>query len=318
MNPAFLNGYRCMPNPHNLEILRQLREMNKISQTNMATFFGFAGRSARNRIGEWENGDKIPPVKHRAKFILYLIEKLGLREDLKRFEEVWQVVSNEWNWLPLTEAERQQYFFSQSSIATESSLSEGIARPGLLEEIMAVYPSGTLNHTAMIQSARKLDLLAISHRGFFHLKHDVVYAIKNNNAVIRVLILHPESLFVQEREKQEGIEARGGQIVKECEATITIVTEMINQIIEENHSCAEKGKKRTLGSVELRTFNTMPYCSCMITDKSILYMPYLIHERVGFTPSFELRITGVIAQHIQDHFDYLWKHAQAQVNAIFE
>jgi hypothetical protein len=54
-----------MPNARNLQVLRQLRRRFGISQSDAAAFF-FKGQSARNTISDWENGNEIPPVKHRG------------------------------------------------------------------------------------------------------------------------------------------------------------------------------------------------------------------------------------------------------------
>jgi hypothetical protein len=40
----------------------------------MAEYFGFSGHSARIRMGQWENGEEIPPIKHRNTFITYLTQ----------------------------------------------------------------------------------------------------------------------------------------------------------------------------------------------------------------------------------------------------
>jgi hypothetical protein len=61
-------------------------------------------------MGQWENGDEIPSIKHRTTFIYYLTEKLGLKGDVQTFEKVWGVLGEEWNWPPFSDYERERYF----------------------------------------------------------------------------------------------------------------------------------------------------------------------------------------------------------------
>jgi len=103
-----------MPNPQKLAILRQLREISRLTQSDVAEYFGFVGHSARVTIGRWENGDEIPPAKYRSGFISYLTEKLGLIKDTQTFNKVWTNIVDEWGWLPFTDNERQQYFGYQT------------------------------------------------------------------------------------------------------------------------------------------------------------------------------------------------------------
>lgn len=98
-----------MPDHESLKRLRELREMNRITQSDMAAFFGFHGRSARNRISKWENGEELPPVKHREIFIRYLTEKLDLKSDIETFDELWASLCQIWKWSSLYPGERRRY-----------------------------------------------------------------------------------------------------------------------------------------------------------------------------------------------------------------
>jgi quinol monooxygenase YgiN len=55
--------------------------------------------------------------KYRATFIRYLCQELGLRSDRERFDEVWQVVSEAWNWPRITEHEWQEGSAAPSNAA---------------------------------------------------------------------------------------------------------------------------------------------------------------------------------------------------------
>lgn len=105
-----------MPNAARLVVLPQLREAHQITQSDMALYFGLTGRNARITMSRWENGQETPAIRHRARFINYLVDKLELRNDEERFNQVWQILSEEWGWLPLTENERRQCGFTTTSL----------------------------------------------------------------------------------------------------------------------------------------------------------------------------------------------------------
>jgi len=91
-----------------------------MSQTDMARFFDFEGRNARIRMGKWEGGDEIPPLKHRDKFIDYLLKGVGLQGDPETFNQVWQILCEEWRWPALSASERQRHFATMT-IETNNS-----------------------------------------------------------------------------------------------------------------------------------------------------------------------------------------------------
>lgn len=98
-----------MPVTKRLDVLRQLRQMRRLSQAEVAPHFGFEGQSGRVAISRWESGTKLPALIHRANFISYLLDILELRTDLERFYHVWQILCDEWNWPPLSEQECRSY-----------------------------------------------------------------------------------------------------------------------------------------------------------------------------------------------------------------
>ena len=94
--------------PQKLDRLIQLRKKAKVSQAEAASFFDMKNYGS---IANWESGRSKPWVSRRPDFIIYLIDKLGLRQEYPQFLELWnEVIVEEWGWDPLTEAEIQHAF----------------------------------------------------------------------------------------------------------------------------------------------------------------------------------------------------------------
>lgn len=98
-----------MPNAEKLKKLADLRRARGKSQKDAALYFGLAD-SARNEISKWENGEKVPPAKYRERFIDYLCDFLNLGADRERFDALWTILSEEWEWDRPTEQELRKYF----------------------------------------------------------------------------------------------------------------------------------------------------------------------------------------------------------------
>lgn len=88
-------------------LLAEARNAAGVAQQEAAHYFGLKDRGS---IHAWESGYSSPPVKHRARFFLYLLDKLGLRKQPAVFLELWDTVMvNIWEWEPVGEAELTAY-----------------------------------------------------------------------------------------------------------------------------------------------------------------------------------------------------------------
>ena len=94
-----------MPSSLRLDILRDLRERAGQSQVKMAEICGLHGKQSYQTAGAWERGDMTPNRTRRTKFIGYLWDHLGLRQDPAAFERVWKILEEEWQWEPITDQE---------------------------------------------------------------------------------------------------------------------------------------------------------------------------------------------------------------------
>jgi hypothetical protein len=93
-------------------------------------------------------------------------------------------------------------------------------------------------------------MLSISLRGLLEVKPYLQNAILNDNAVVKILILQPDSRFVKEREQQEGYELRRGQIAKECQATIDRAKELSFQIRSANEQLPPRVQQNQLAELK--------------------------------------------------------------------
>ncbi len=89
--------------PERLNFLRDLRAPEVgpklLTLEEAAEFFGV---SRYDIVSAWETGLSRPPKTHQARFKGYLWDRLHVRPDAERFEELWQVLVEEWGFDTLT------------------------------------------------------------------------------------------------------------------------------------------------------------------------------------------------------------------------
>ncbi|MEZ4868535.1 MAG: AAA family ATPase [Caldilineaceae bacterium] len=100
-----------MPDPHRLQILADLRRQARprLSQAAVAAKFELDLDYGRKAVGTWERGENSPDKSRRRRFIGYLWDDLGLRHDPAKFEEVWQILVEEWQWDAISDEEWQDF-----------------------------------------------------------------------------------------------------------------------------------------------------------------------------------------------------------------
>ena len=92
------------------------RKQANLSQRQAAAFFDMTRYGS---LADWESGKSKPRVTRRPQFIVYLIDKLGLRNNYQQFLEIWNdVMVEEWAWDPLTDTELHNIFPGHSVTAT--------------------------------------------------------------------------------------------------------------------------------------------------------------------------------------------------------
>jgi len=173
--------------------------------------------------------------------------------------------------------------------------------------ILHVFPRGTTGDYKHLRTASTISFLSISLRGLHEVQEHIIAAISNNRATVHILILNPNSSFLAEREKQEG-DHRIGEIKKESEITISQVAETAKRLSEMN----VRG-----GAIELRTYDTMPYCSCVLTDTEVRYTPYIMQLRAGSSMMLRLRPKSPIAQDLAQHYERIWSKANPEFKKVW-
>lgn len=101
-----------MPNATRLQILVDLRRQlrPRLSQSAVARKFDLDAVYGRKAISAWELGEAIPSRDRRVRFMGYLWDDLGLRRTPNQFEEIWQILVEEWQWSPISDEEWQAHF----------------------------------------------------------------------------------------------------------------------------------------------------------------------------------------------------------------
>ncbi|MEM7032993.1 MAG: NB-ARC domain-containing protein [Chloroflexota bacterium] len=98
-------------NSQKLLVLADLRVEAGLTQEHAATVFDLKNR---NSIADWEIGYSAPKKSRRADFIVYLLDNLGLRRNLKQFRQIWaEIMVSEWGWKPLNSNEWHRFSPSQ-------------------------------------------------------------------------------------------------------------------------------------------------------------------------------------------------------------
>lgn len=97
--------------PTKLEVLVELREQHRLSQDVVGAFFGLEGRKRHESVGAWESGRSRPAPSRRGRFITYLLDKLYLFREPKRFVRIWSdVMVEQWGWRPIDAEEIKDSF----------------------------------------------------------------------------------------------------------------------------------------------------------------------------------------------------------------
>lgn len=96
------------PNPQRLVILTELRQAARLTLSDMAQRCGLRGRQSHQTAGAWELGNMTPTARRRVHFLGYLWDNLGLRHESTRFEEIWEMLCEEWDWEPIGDQEWRQ------------------------------------------------------------------------------------------------------------------------------------------------------------------------------------------------------------------
>jgi uncharacterized membrane protein (Fun14 family) len=126
--------------------------------------------------------------------------------------------------------------------------------------INAITIGGYDSSLNFLAQSNEIDMIAITFAGFVKFKKSVQDAIINNHAIVRILLLDPNSIAFQEYAKK--LEERNQMsLAGEIRDTVRFINDL-QKVIEE-----ERKKYKTVGSIEYRFFDSIPYRGCIITNK---------------------------------------------------
>lgn len=92
-----------MPDHQPLETLVRLRTQAGLSQEAAGKIIGVR----RKAISSWETGTAIPEKRHRLLFLKYLLESLGLKDDVDTLKNLWEEIAIAmWDWDDLSVSEQ--------------------------------------------------------------------------------------------------------------------------------------------------------------------------------------------------------------------
>lgn len=97
------------PEPLRLQVLSQLRAAAGLSQEEAARRCGLTTANGRRTFAAWEQGKSRPRRSNQAALLVYLLRDLSLRHDLDRFDDIYAILMDEWEWPGLLDSERADF-----------------------------------------------------------------------------------------------------------------------------------------------------------------------------------------------------------------
>ncbi len=184
--------------------------------------------------------------------------------------------------------------------AAESAAARTCWPPSLLpcgEGLIAYYPEGPSDGYRFVEDASDIWAAGYSLRGLLEVMIVLRTARKLRDANIRLLVADPDAGFVRQREVEEGIAGRRGQIEAEVRSTIGRARELNEEV---------PPRVEVERRVHVRLYRSLPYCALAGTEAVVRYMPYLVSGRAGVTPAFDFDATSRGGQRLRQHFERLW------------
>lgn len=136
-----------------------------------------------------------------------------------------------------------------------------------------------------------LDVIVFGMRSFRDSQGPLIADKVRKNLKVRILTLNPNSIFVKQREKDEGVAV--GQLVSEIRG--------LERWVEDLKKIAPDSK-----NVQIRFYDTTPQHSYLRQDGYIYVGPHLFGITSQQTISYEFRDNSQGYKYYSDYFDKLW------------
>lgn len=184
-----------------------------------------------------------------------------------------------------------------------------------LKDVHLRFESGTI--IDWLKHASRVDFMANTGRKFLNLCEDeLVSAIALYGAEVRILISDEGNRFWEDEHVSQAA-SPGSKIASELEETTRRLQNMEGRL-----RAKKKNRKTRRGTLEVRKYKSMPYCSILIADgaegKVARHTPYLHYMDSANVPSFDVSgdKNGALFAMYEGVFDTVWD--ESAENQIFK
>jgi len=161
------------------------------------------------------------------------------------------------------------------------------------------------------RETQKHEVVAVALTGALKQYRDEKSLLENifrRGSKVRLLFLSPESPFIPQRAREDGV--TNDDLRKRQRESVKLAIDVGNQLLGlyENAVSSSSLDSGEVGSFEIRLMTECPYCTLYMTDNEILWGLYTSNRR-GFD-SAVMRLTrgvGVVARQLEEHFEYMWE-----------
>ncbi len=178
-----------------------------------------------------------------------------------------------------------------------------------LQDVHLRFDSSTI--VDWLKRSRSVDFMANTGRKFLNLcEGELEFAIASYGADVRMLISDKNSGFWGDEHVTRGA-SPGTKVASELEETVKRLENLEARL----RALKRKNPKRMSGSLQVRTYKCVPYCSLLIVDgsegKVVRYTPYLHYADSANVPSFDVtgEKGGKLFGTYRGIFDAVWEES---------
>lgn len=185
--------------------------------------------------------------------------------------------------------------------AVEQGITAAFSRNVLVPE----HPTAEIMK-AIDGAEEEILILGISLRNILQedLRKKLKRKLSQSRVRVRILMIHPESRFIQWREEMWWNQTKGS-ISSHYRSEIQINAAELLDLMNSNTGP---------GSIEVRTYDLMPSCYLIAVDRTYHVSFYMANKGIGSSPFFLLHAGthshGVTA--LQENFESIWTHPQTR------
>lgn len=197
-------------------------------------------------------------------------------------------------------------------ILTGVLIAGGLAYAWVVYSRIQTEEGNFLGGHGFVAKSKKIDMIATTFEGFGSFEENVKQALEQNNAVVRVLLLHRDCPSFHERSLQYGDyqlpEVFNGQSLMAA-MSLERLLQSLNQA---------RAADKTVGTLEWKFYRKMPTKGAILTDVAVRYWPYFstMHQAQG--PTLTMKPWHPLAGLLKKDFDRLWNDPTTQDGSVFK